>query len=125
MSDDQIRLSLPALPEFARLARLTVAGVANRLDFSYDEVEDLRIAVGEACSMLVAAAEHDRGERRIDIVFHLGDGVLGVDVAGGAGVELRDDEGLSSMILDAVVDDVEIDPDSGTIRLHKRRAAEA
>jgi anti-sigma regulatory factor (Ser/Thr protein kinase) len=127
VSDDQIRLSLPALPEFARLARLTVAGVANRLDFSYDEVEDLRIAVGEACSMLVARPEGDpadAGGRRIELVFNLGDGELGIEVTGGPGVlSADDDRGLTDLILEAVVDSFAIDLASGTVSLSKRRAA--
>ena len=36
-------------PEYLRLVRLTAAGLASRLGFTFDEVEDLRIAVDELC----------------------------------------------------------------------------
>ena len=49
----EVRLAVPASPEFLRLARLTVAGVASRMGFTYDEVEDLRIAIDELCFSLV------------------------------------------------------------------------
>ena len=32
------------------VARLAILGVASRMRFSYDEVEDIRLAVGEACT---------------------------------------------------------------------------
>lgn len=50
---NEVRLSVPALPEYLRLARLTASGLASRLGFSYEEVEDLRLALDELCFALV------------------------------------------------------------------------
>ena len=53
MSDplaDQVELILPCRPEYVGVARLAVLGIASRMPFSYDEVEDVRLAVGEACT---------------------------------------------------------------------------
>jgi serine/threonine-protein kinase RsbW len=50
-----IVVSVPAAPEFVPVLRSVVASVAARLDFPYDAIEDLRIAVDEACSQLLAA----------------------------------------------------------------------
>lgn len=47
MVNDEVELSVPASPEFLRMARMTGAGVASRLGFTYEEVEDLRIAIDE------------------------------------------------------------------------------
>jgi len=50
---DEVELSLPAKPELLSLARLTVAALASRADFDYEEIEDLRLAIDELCSPLV------------------------------------------------------------------------
>jgi len=52
-----VELSIPARPEYVGVARLAILGVASRMRFSYDEVEDIRLAVGEACTGVL-----DRGE---------------------------------------------------------------
>jgi serine/threonine-protein kinase RsbW len=47
--DDTVTLVIPCTPEYVGVARLTILGVASRLGFSYDAVEDIRLAVAEAC----------------------------------------------------------------------------
>ena len=50
---DEISIKLPAKPEYMTVARLTTAGLANRLGFSIDEIEDLKVAVSEAGNYLI------------------------------------------------------------------------
>ena len=52
---DEVRLTVPAMPEFLRLARVTATGLASRLGFTFDEVEDLRLAIDELCHSVVGA----------------------------------------------------------------------
>jgi serine/threonine-protein kinase RsbW len=47
---------MPAESAYLSVLRTTTAGLAARLDFTLDEIEDLRIAVDEACAMLLAQA---------------------------------------------------------------------
>ena len=49
-----VKLVVPARPEYVRLLRAVAASLAARLDFTYDRIEDLRLAVSEACSTLLA-----------------------------------------------------------------------
>ncbi|QGG93729.1 ATP-binding protein [Actinomarinicola tropica] len=58
---DQIRLSLPARHEYARIARIAVTALCLRLGFSYREVEDLRLAVDETLIFLLGSTHP--GER--------------------------------------------------------------
>ncbi len=114
--DDEIRLTLPAQADYARVARLAVAGLATRLDYTYDEVEDLRIAVGEVCSLLL-----DGSGGQLTFRLSLAADELRVQAS-------RSPEGqplvvtdLSRQILAAVVDDADIDPHHATVRVVKRR----
>jgi hypothetical protein len=115
---DVTRLTLPAAARYARVARLTVAGLASRSGFSYDDVEDIRIAVGEVYSLLVAAdADHD--DDRITLACSLDDDTLTL-VANRASIASPLVVGdLSRQILEAVTDAVSIDEAAATIRITK------
>ena len=101
---DEVRLEVPAKPEFLRLARVTAAGLASRLGFSYDEVEDLRLAIDELCFGLTGA----RGqEGTVAVHYVLNDQSLRVEghgrfTAPDRRAELSD---LSQVILKALVDE--------------------
>ena len=53
---DVVQLRLPAAGAYLSVLRTATAGLASRLDFTIDDIEDLRIAVDEACAMLLAQA---------------------------------------------------------------------
>lgn len=51
---EEITVSIPARAEFLHIVRSVAAAVAARLDSPYDTIEDLRMAVDEACAQLLA-----------------------------------------------------------------------
>jgi serine/threonine-protein kinase RsbW len=53
---DHVKVTMPAEGAYLSVLRTATAGLAARLDFTLDEIEDLRIAVDEACAMLLAQA---------------------------------------------------------------------
>jgi serine/threonine-protein kinase RsbW len=53
---DVVTLRLPAAGAYLSVLRTATASLASRLDFTIDDIEDLRIAVDEACAMLLAQA---------------------------------------------------------------------
>jgi serine/threonine-protein kinase RsbW len=55
-AQDQVIVRLPAEGAYLSVLRTATAGLAARLDFTLDEIEDLRIAVDEACAMLLTQA---------------------------------------------------------------------
>jgi len=55
----QVELRLPAEGVYATIVRTTAAGLAARLDFTIDEIEDLRIAIGEASALVMPQADPD------------------------------------------------------------------
>src|SRR6478735_186614 len=52
-----VELRIPADGAYVSVLRTTTAGLAARLDFPIDDIEDLRIAVGEASAMVLPEAD--------------------------------------------------------------------
>ena len=52
-----VELRLPADTAFVSVLRTTSAGLAARLDFTLDDIEDLRMAVGEASALVLPSAD--------------------------------------------------------------------
>ncbi len=60
----EVLLRLPGEPAFLRVARVTASGLASRMGFSMDEVDDLRLAVDELCRPLVVTEQTGPTEGR-------------------------------------------------------------
>ena len=77
-STPDVELRLPADGAFVAILRTATAGLAARLDFTLDDIEDLRIAVDEACAMVLPQANTGSS---LDCRFWLGDGAITVAVS--------------------------------------------
>ncbi len=53
---DEVTVRMPADGAYLSVLRTATAGLAARLDFTLDDIEDMRIAVDEACAMLLSQA---------------------------------------------------------------------
>ena len=119
---DEVQLVMPADPEFLRLARVTAMGLASRLQFTIDEIDDLRIAIDELLFGLIGTkGRPGRVTMRYSMVGS------GLEVRGTAtfedGAETPGLTELSELILNAVADEHELSPGgpTPTFRLLKRR----
>lgn len=54
---DVLILDIPATPVFLPALRTATAGLATRLNYGLDAIEDLRVAVDEAATLILAAAQ--------------------------------------------------------------------
>ena len=110
--DPDLILELPADTRFLHVARLTTAGVAAEGGFTVSEIEDLKIAVDELCSVLITAGA---GSEPVVIDYRLRDDGLVLEGAraGVAASQIHLDE-LVRAIFEATVDDVEIVNRAGT-----------
>lgn len=105
---DTVELSIPARAELLSLARLTVAAVAARADFDYEEIEDLRLALDELCSRLIgqpATGEPGTLSLRYDWQVGVIDVRCSLDGAVTHVALDAEERDLSDRILDALVDD--------------------
>lgn len=129
--EDVVELRIPCKAEWVALARLAVAAVASRLSFSIDEIEDIKLAVAEACTN---AIQHADGSPFIDIKCEAVDGGLRISVRDhGRGTHAEhirsrdlDDErvgGLGVFLIRSLMDDVQYDvnPDRGTLLVMVKR----
>ncbi|GAB3258687.1 ATP-binding protein [Nocardioides dilutus] len=98
-----VELRLPADGAYVSVLRTTSAGLAARLDFTLDDIEDLRMAVGEACALVLrpAATGTDMTCR-----FYLDPGRLtvAVDVESSTAT-LPDPEGFAWQVLTTLAGD--------------------
>lgn len=55
-----LEMTFPALSEWVSVVRLATAGVASRMGFSYDEIEDIKLAIAEACNNAILYAHPEK-----------------------------------------------------------------
>jgi serine/threonine-protein kinase RsbW len=120
---ESISINIPASPEYLKVVRLIVAGLASRLGFTIDDIEDLKIAVDELSAYLTGAQGR---EGTLDIGFDLHDDKIDIRGIGrfSAGTKVRTDlTDMSKMILETVVDDAALEQTDGmpTFRLSKSK----
>lgn len=131
---DIVEVRIPCRAEWVALARLAVAAVANRLKFSIEEIEDVKLAVAEACTAVIQHANH--GES-IEITCEASSDALAVRVrdagrhiprADGGGMDLDQARvaGLGIFLIRTLMDEVVYDahPDLGTDLLMTKRLAQ-
>ena len=102
---DVVQLDVPAQPAYVAVVRTAAAGLAARADLTLDRIEDLRIAVDEACALLLhrRTAEDESDEATIRCLFTVEDDALTVDISGPQ-VELPEPTAFAWAVLDALVD---------------------
>ncbi len=54
---DEIVLSIPSDASYVRVVRLAVMGIASRMAFSFEDIEDIKLAVSEACNNAILHAQ--------------------------------------------------------------------
>lgn len=122
---DHVELDVPLASRYASAVRAVAASVGAELGFSVDDIDDLRLGVNEAVSIL--SDVDDPTGARIHLRFETGDGAVTVRCSR-HGVDdpvVEDDiDVLARRILDAVVDEYALDA-SGHITVVKRRSSAA
>jgi len=112
LTEETITLTVPASLEFVRIVRLTASGVASRLGFDIEDIEDMRVAVDELASIVVENAL----PADLQVVFTVRDGVLRIE--GRAPERPNGDpkvEELTGQILAAVVDEYHVVVENGMV----------
>ncbi|WP_058305771.1 anti-sigma B factor RsbW [Gracilibacillus massiliensis] len=133
---DFIEMRVPAKAEYVGVVRLSTSGIANRMGFSYEEIEDLKVAISEAMSNATEHAYENEEAGEVTVGFALYSDRLEVMVADrGESFDLKkvkegigpyqnnqsiDDMregGFGLFLIEALMDKVEIKNDYGVIVL--------
>jgi serine/threonine-protein kinase RsbW len=102
---ERLELRVPATPTQLPAVRAMAGDLAIRMDYDLDAVEDLRLAVDEACATLSAIVSEDR---RLTVVFETTRQGLHIDawVPTAEGTDVPRD-GFGWAVLHTLVDKVE------------------
>jgi serine/threonine-protein kinase RsbW len=115
LASTDVRLTLPARPENVAVIRHVLGAFAEALDLPADVVEDMRLAVTEACTNVVRHAYQDE-LGPIDVVIRpSGDGLELIVIDHGRGMGRSPDTsgpGLGLSLIAAVAESVKIEPGS-------------
>jgi serine/threonine-protein kinase RsbW len=120
--NDHVELQVPASGAYLTVLRTAAAGLAARLDFTLDDIEDLRIAVDEACALLLPIAAEGA---QLTCRFELQGTVLQVAVSVPSNADAPPEPGsFAWTVLSALAGDVEAVRENGviTLKLSKGRA---
>ena len=111
MQTSPVTVTFPASPEFLRLARIATADAASRAGLDYEEIDDIRIAVSELCSLVSVDPA-----TTVTLAFQAGDGSLIVEGESRTGrAEITPNE-LSEAIVAAVTDEHSLVTEGGVTR---------
>lgn len=132
MKKPLISLTIPAQAEYIDIVRLALYGVANQAGFSFEEIEDMKVAVSEACNNAVLHAYDNHQIGTIDITFKYERDFLCIHIKD-SGDNFQIDQykpkleslhnkllddivpgGLGMLMMHALMDSVELNTESGT-----------
>ncbi len=113
---DILTLTLPAKAKYVLPLRLYISGVATRMNYEVNDMEDVKTAVSEACVLLLSEIEDgdlrvviETGEKLLEVDLTLERYEKKVDIP----EENTENRELSRMILEAMADGCEVREQDG------------
>ena len=120
MTYETIKMEITANPAYVSIIRLTTSGIANKVGFCLDDIEDLKVAVSEACTN---AIKHSSDDRFTIIYTMIENGLIIEIIDNGNGydtssinepdIENLKESGMGLFIIDALMDEVSIESQEG------------
>lgn len=69
--NDHVKINVPARADYISVIRLTVSGLAYQMGFSYNDIEDIKVALAEACNNVVSHAYRNSEAGDMIVDFHV------------------------------------------------------
>lgn len=67
---DEITMQLPQKADYVGLVRLTASGIASKIGFDIDSIEDIKVAISEVCNKIITYKPENANQNFI-ITFQL------------------------------------------------------
>ena len=129
---ESLSISIPNKPEYVGVVRLTTSAIASRMGFNVEEIEDIKVAVAEACTNAIVHGICNQDEN-FNIHYAMDEEKIVIKVQDqGTGfyceaVEEPDltspkEGGLGIFIIKSLMDEVEVESNIGkgtTIKMTK------
>jgi serine/threonine-protein kinase RsbW len=120
---DAVEVRIPADVVYVSTLRLTAASLAARCDLTIDDIEDLRLAVDEACALLLP---HAAEKSTLDARFELHSGRLSVETSVATDESAEPDRsGFAWTVLGALASSVDVRNTDGRLVIVVNKAREA
>ena len=130
LTSDEVRVRLPLKPEYLPVLRATVGVIAGAMNFNYDEIVQLRVAVSEVFELAMSQLTGQKSipdVKELDVSFLAGLERLEIEMAPSTQVEHGIDitgQEESRALLDSLLDRAEPCQDNTGLRLIKYSAAQ-
>lgn len=120
MTYETIKMEITANPEYVSIIRLTTSGIANKVGFCIDDIEDLKVAISEACTNAIKHSLDDR----FTIIYSMIENGLTIEIIdNGKGydrstvsepdVENLKESGMGLFIIESLMDEVIVESQEG------------
>jgi hypothetical protein len=112
---DQITVRIPASTPHVGLVRATASALAALLDFTYDQISDLHLAIDEVCGRILATS--NPSPTRLEVTFRVEGDTLSVEACGDTPIKPGEEffSNLSRAILAAVTQGMDLTEADGVV----------
>ena len=116
MTYETIKMEISANPEYVSIIRLTTSGIANKVGFCLDDIEDLKVAISEACTNAIKHSLEDR----FTIIYTMIEKGLTIEIIdNGKGYNTKEvsepdldnlkESGMGLFIIESLMDEVNVE----------------
>ncbi len=129
MTYETIKMEISSNPEYVSIIRLTTSGIANKVGFCIDDIEDLKVAISEACTNAIKHSSDDT----FTIIYSIMVNGLTIEIIdNGKGYDKNSvtepdldnlkESGMGLFIIESLMDEVNVESEKGkgtTIKMTK------
>ena len=116
---DKLKITIPGKPEYLTMVRLAIGSIATTAGFSLDDIEDIKVAVSEACTNAIKHSLDNKFGVTFEVLenglaIEIQDNGKGCDVdcLGKPDLENPKENGLGIFIIQTLMDEVSIESEN-------------